>query len=174
MNSYQQQRVIGSCSVGSSIRTINADGTVVCETDDAGSIPSGMISMYNSTCPVGWTYLSAMENKMPRGSSTYGSTGGSDDAVVVSHLHSVNPPSTSTNSAGAHTHTYSSFFFESGGTSYQPESGAWSAFKSGSTNSAGAHTHTIDIPAFDSVSTGVSGANANIPAYVSVVFCLKD
>jgi hypothetical protein len=31
-----QRRVSGSCSAGSSIRIINSDGTVTCETDDAG------------------------------------------------------------------------------------------------------------------------------------------
>ena len=42
--SYLQARVSGSCSAGSSIRAINANGGVTCETDDSGGGGGGGLS----------------------------------------------------------------------------------------------------------------------------------
>lgn len=84
-------------------------------------------------------------------------TGGSKDAVVVSHTHTA-----STNTTGAHSHT-----FTKGDTPYSsPQSftgQAANASTSQSTSTAGGHNHTVTVD-----STGSSGTNANLQPYVVV------
>lgn len=46
-----QRRVSGTCAVGESIRAIASDGTVTCETDDVGTMPSPDVSLsYVGSC----------------------------------------------------------------------------------------------------------------------------
>lgn len=92
-------------------------------------------------------------------------TGGSKDAIVVSHTHTG-----TTDSNGAHAHTtnfgysndhdyfgngVSSFTFNGGGVTQNPY-----PYNS---ESAGAHTHS-----FTTASTGSSGTNANLQPYITV------
>ena len=78
-----------------------------------GVIPSGMIAMFDTSCPAGWTRFTALDNRFPRGAATYGGTGGSS-----SHAHSYSgttgPPSSSTRRGATmtsaspyHRHSYS-------------------------------------------------------------------
>jgi hypothetical protein len=81
-------------------------------------------------------------------------TGGSYNAIVVSHTHTG-----TTASSGNHNHTYDTFSGSGEGSAAQ---GGF-AVNTGTTSTAGAHTHT-----FTTDSTGSSGTNANIQPYITV------
>lgn len=86
-------------------------------------------------------------------------TGGSADAVVVSHTHTF---SGTTATDGAHTHTLgtSSGSNDASGVGPSPQPGS-----SYSTNSAGTHSHTFSGT---TDSSGSSGTNANYQPYITV------
>lgn len=88
-------------------------------------------------------------------------TGGSKDAIVVSHSHT-------TDTAGSHAHTIKwTQFGEGGGTGrqfYTPFSGSNLSDAGVTTN--GSHTHTIST-------TGSSGTNANLVPYYALAFIMK-
>ena len=114
-------------------------------------------------------------NKMPLGAgSTYsvGATGGSNDAIVVSHTHTA-----STNTAGSHTHggTDGSVTTTQLAGNNQSTSGNQAEEGGGQPNipfremaAAGSHSHTVTVN-----STGSSATNANLPAYVGISFIIK-
>jgi len=91
-------------------------------------------------------------------------TGGSKDAVVVSHTHTA-----ATGSAGAHSHSvytgsrdngnvgYDGSYVAANSNPYAKNTDAWG------TTSADAHTHTVTVD-----STGSSGTNANLQPYITV------
>lgn len=89
--------------------------------------------------------------------NTLEETGGTKDAIVVSHTHSG-----TTASAGTHSHTYDQYngwnYLDGG-----PLKTPISSTSAQSTSSAGAHTHT-----FTTNSTGSSGTNANLQPYIVV------
>lgn len=83
-------------------------------------------------------------------------TGGSKDAIVVSHTHTG-----TTASNGTHSHTFN--VNDAGGRFQATGSPGTFAGISNTTDPAGAHTHT-----FTTDSSGSSGTNANLPPYIVV------
>jgi hypothetical protein len=98
------------------------------------------------------------------GGFSAGATGGSADAVVVSHTHTG-----TTDGGGSHSHTYDdaymAFFSGSviGAASTYTSAGYQFRSPTPSTSTIGNHTHT-----FTTGSAGVSGTNANLQPYVVV------
>lgn len=144
-------------------------------------VPSGAVWAFDlASCPAGWTEYTAARGRFLRGIDN--GAGNDPDGTrapsnvqtddLKAHVHSVDPPSTATNSAGAHSHDYNrpnivaSYRnnLESG------SNGNQSVTAGASTSSDGAHTHTVNIAAFDSASTGGTETR---PKNVAVLFCRK-
>ena len=144
---------------------LNCDGSAV-----SRSTYSALFSLFGTTFGSGdgsTTFnLPNYTNRMPYG-TTIGATGGSADAVVVSHTHTA----TSTVTDPGHVHnttrgngggSNSDFFSYAGSTGAQ------------STDSRGMFTQTTGISVATSNSTaGVSGTNANLPPYLGINFIIK-
>jgi len=99
-------------------------------------------------------------NRMPYG-TTIGATGGSADAVVVSHTH------TATVTDPTHSHSLSgNAYVNSGGNTV-----AGNIFAFGNTiNTTNAASTGISVA---NSTTGVSGTNANLPPYLGINFIIK-
>jgi microcystin-dependent protein len=93
-------------------------------------------------------------NRMPYG-TTVGATGGSANAVVVSHTHTITDP----------THSHLETYYSATGGGYGLQSGPndFQATKQTGSSSTGI---TIDT-------AGVSGTNANLPPYLGINFIIK-
>lgn len=153
------------------------------------SVPSGGIIMWSGAevaIPSGW-FLCDGANGTPNlqdrfvigaGSSyAVGASGGSKDAIVVSHSHSA-----SSASSGTHNHTILSGA-NNGGVRAYPDSYNITTSLSASdtlayTNAGlatqfvqdnGTHTHGITVN-----SAGSSGTNANLPPYYALCFIMKS
>lgn len=132
----------------------------------ANSVPSGAILLWSgsvASIPTGFVICDGnnstpdLRNRFVVGAgSTYAvdATGGSADAVVVAHTHSVTDP--------GHTHSV-------------PNSGSQNnSFDSGTTvgndvtGTSGSATTGISI-----ASAGVSGTNANLPPYYALAYIMK-
>lgn len=98
------------------------------------------------------------------GSFPAGTTGGSADAIVVSHTHTASSSTTATDSGHSHTIGYTGNLGYSGGggnvNTY------WGAGSNQSTNTASANISASTSTTINS--TGSSGTGANMPPYISV------
>jgi microcystin-dependent protein len=143
----------------------------------AASFPAGGIIMWSGSIaaiPSGWLLCDGT-NGTPNlrdrfvigaGSSyAVAATGGSKDAIVVSHTHTA-----STNSAGSHNHTVEDVPLRANDTD-RGSSGSLFSLDSNTTrttSSAGTHSHTVTVN-----STGSSGTNANLPPYYALAYIMK-
>ena len=103
-------------------------------------------------------------NRMPYG-TTIGATGGSTDAIVVSHTH------TASSSDAGHSHTYAGSVSSTGTFAYSAgggNPGVGTPANAGSTVNTGTANITTTI-----TSTGASGTNANLPPYLGINFIIK-
>jgi hypothetical protein len=140
----------------------------------ANAIPSGGIIMWSGSIiliPAGW-YLCNGFNGTPDlrdrfivGAGTnynIGATGGSTDAVVVSHTHIA----TSTVTDLGHFHSVS------GAGNGKADGGNGGAWYNGSTNTS---TNVTGITvATTNALTGSSGTNANLPPYYALAYIMKS
>lgn len=138
---------------------------------------TGMIMMWSgsiASIPSGWALCNGsngtpdLRNRFVVGAgSTYAvdATGGSADAIVVSHTHTA----TSSVSDPGHTHTSPSNGAPNGG-------GAGACFSSGQGNTPGQTTlsNTTGIGVTTTIaSAGSSGTNANLPPYYALAYIMK-
>jgi len=174
---------------GTSGQFLTSAGTGVTPTWTSVSFPTaftaGMIMMWSgtiATIPSGWVLCDGtsstpdLRNKFVigahsdsggaakttvTGSSTL--SGGSKDAIVVSHTHTA-----TSSSENEHSHTYDKAggAAKAGGDVFDPS--ALTGNSSTSTSTVAAHNHTITVS-----SAGSSGTDANLPPYYALAYIMK-
>ena len=149
----------------------------------ATPIPSGCILLWSGSIgsiPAGW-YLCNGSNGTPDlrdrfvvgAGSTYAvdATGGSADAMVVSHTHTATSSSSVTDPG--HTHTIGTADGNFPGTSTYPAKRQNTATADGS-YSSGSNTTGITVATTTTVnSAGNSATNANLPPYYALCYIMK-
>lgn len=145
---------------------------------------AGMIMLWSgssATIPSGWLLCDGsnstpdLRNRFVVGAtSTYavGATGGSADAIVVSHTHTGTTASASLTGSmsvaanGSLTSNVSGIISGSGNRGYPPDATGSGYYNSVSIDAS--HTHTITTD-----SSGSSGTNANLPPYYALCYIMK-
>lgn len=124
-------------------------GCILIWSGSAGSIPSGfqLCDGTNGTPDLRNSFVLGAGN-----SYVVGQTGGSTDAIVVSHTHSVNDP--------GHFHTYTTL------------GGSGSTYQGGSGGEVSANTGS-QVTGITLQTAGTSGSGANMPPYYALCYIYK-
>ena len=110
-------------------------------------------------------------------------TGGSKDAVLVSHTHNlqnhVHGINLNTNNAGSHTHSFSAHFSQTSLDNDEGNATIYPNLTSSTTGSAGGHVHTVSgntgTPSTNTTDTlGESAGNKNLPPYYALCYIMKS
>jgi hypothetical protein len=173
LNGYSYKFIIQSASATTLITLDNLYGILQTAPSVSNTIPSGLIAIWSGSTgsiPSGWLLCNGsngtpdLRNSFILGAgNTYavGATGGSTDAIVVSHTH------TATVTDPGHNHSYGPWGnFTGGGSSagFTPSYPAQTLY----TNSA---TTGISV---SNTTTGTSGSGANMPPYYALAFIMKS
>jgi len=146
----------------------------------SSTLPTGMILLWSGSIgsiPAGYLLCDGtnstpdLRNRFIIGAgSTYSvnQTGGSADAIVVSHTHTATSTSTVTDAGHLHTLPFSDGGTIGGG-------GALPGFRgSGSYNTSTATTGITVATATTNASAGTSGTGANLPPYYALCYIMKS
>jgi len=106
------------------------------EPPPVSAIPAGLIAIFQTVCPSGWTRVTAYDTRFLRGAAVHGGVGGATNHAhtVASHTHGAG-----TFDAPAHTHGAGSL--TTGSHNHGGATGTVSV--SGTTGSGGSHTHHL-------------------------------
>jgi len=210
LSGYSYKFIIQSASGTSLITLDNLYGILQNAPAVSNTVPSGLIAIWSGSTgsiPSGWVLCNGsngtpdLRNSFILGAgNTYavGATGGSTDAIVVSHTHSAtsstsisdpghNHSASSSVSDPQHSHSTASYITPNsgggpgwaGGSDYAPtavNSGTNSA-STGISVSTSINNNTTGITASTSTSVataGVSGTNANMPPYYALAYIMKS
>lgn len=160
---------------------------------------SGAVVLSSTSCPSGWTRLSAADDRVLRAAATGGGTGGSDThshtisgssggqgvsitGSTANNASDISGSTASTNIDHTHGTSTSQTYVAGGGTSVLTDVSVYSAGGSHShgagTLSGSAHSHGKGSLAGASHTHGAGSLEAasasNLPAYYEVIVCVKD
>ena len=157
----------------------------VVPTVSPSSVPSGCILLWSGSIgsiPAGFVLCNGL-NSTPdlrdrfivgAGSSyAVDATGGSANAIVVSHTHTLSASGT-TATAGAHQHTLNTTISAPQLINVQDDGSFTgdSGTSAGTTATAGSHDHSVTVTG-TTASAGSSGTNANLPPYYALCYIMK-